>query len=156
MKKLLLRTAAILVAAVLFIPQANALSAEKAIVLDAATGRVLYEKNADDKSLIASTTKIMTALLICQRCNVLDRVRIPQEASTVFDRYNALQKQQGYDLSQYAGKTVMRYVYQIHNFPNATDPVYATVLVYQGKIIGGDVTDTSAQGTIRGFEMPSA
>ena len=67
-------------AAVLFIPQANALSAEKAIVLDAATGRVLYGKNADEKSLIASTTKIMTALVVCQHCNVLDRVKIPKEA----------------------------------------------------------------------------
>ena len=80
MKKLLLRTAAILVAAVLFIPQVQGISAEKAIVLDAATGRILYEKNADDRSLIASTTKIMTALVICQQCNVLDRVQIPREA----------------------------------------------------------------------------
>ena len=67
-------------AAVLFMPQASALSAEKAIGLDAATGRVLYEKNADDRSLIASTTKIMTALVVCRRCNVLDRVKIPKEA----------------------------------------------------------------------------
>ena len=56
------------------------MSAEKAMVLDAATGRVLYEKNADDRSLIASTTKIMTALVVCRRCNVLDRVKIPAEA----------------------------------------------------------------------------
>ena len=77
---MLLRTAAILVAAVLFLCPVSALSAEKAIVLDASTGRTLYEKNADSPSLIASTTKIMTALVICQRCNVLDRVRIPAEA----------------------------------------------------------------------------
>lgn len=49
-------------------------------MLDAATGRVLYEKNADERSLIASTTKIMTALIVCQQCNVLDRVKIPKEA----------------------------------------------------------------------------
>ena len=77
---MLLRTAAILVAAVLFLCPVSALSAEKAIVLDAATGRTLYEKNAGEKSLIASTTKIMTALIVCQRCNVLDRVKIPKEA----------------------------------------------------------------------------
>ena len=77
---MLLRTAAILVAAVLFLCPVSALSAEKAIVLAAATGRVLYEKNAGDRSLIASSTKIMTALIICQRCNVLDRVKIPAEA----------------------------------------------------------------------------
>ena len=68
-------------AAVLFLSlRVSAVSAEKAILLDAATGRVLYEKNADQQSLIASTTKIMTALVVCQNCNVLDRVRIPREA----------------------------------------------------------------------------
>lgn len=34
--------------------------------MDAQTGRVLYEKNADEQSLIASTTKIMTGLLVCE------------------------------------------------------------------------------------------
>ena len=74
-------TAAVVMAAVLFLPlRAQAISARKAIVLDAATGRVLYEKDADSQSLIASTTKIMTALVVCEQCNVLDRVRIPKEA----------------------------------------------------------------------------
>ena len=81
------------------------------------------------------------------------QVKIPQNSSEVFDRYNALQKSQDYDLSKYAGKTVMRYVYQINNYPNATEPVYATVLVYKNQIIGGDITDTSAKGKIQGFKM---
>jgi len=73
--------AAALLAAVLFFPiQAHALSAQRAILVDAQTGRVLYEKCADERALIASTTKIMTALLICEQCNVLDRMRIPREA----------------------------------------------------------------------------
>ena len=82
------------------------------------------------------------------------QVKIPKEASEVFDRYNILQKGQGYDLSPYAGKTVMRYVYRINNYPGATEPVYATLLVYKNQIIGGDVTDTSAKGVVRGFQMP--
>ena len=82
------------------------------------------------------------------------QVRIPAETSDVFDRYNQLQKSQGYDLSAYAGKTVMRYVYRINNYPNATEPVYATLLVYKNQIIGGDVTDTAAKGVVRGFKMP--
>ncbi len=70
-----------MLAAVLFLtPTAQAVSAEKAIVLDAVSGRVLFQKNADEKSLIASTTKIMTALIVCEQCNVLDRMRIPKEA----------------------------------------------------------------------------
>ena len=73
--------AAALLAAVSFFPcRVSAVSARSAIVMDALTGRVLYERNADDRSLIASTTKIMTALVVCEQCNVLDRMRIPKEA----------------------------------------------------------------------------
>ncbi len=81
MKKILIRAAAAFLAAVLLYPcHADAISASKAILVDAQTGRVLYEKCADQQSLIASTTKIMTALIICEQCNVLDRMRIPHEA----------------------------------------------------------------------------
>ncbi len=80
------------------------------------------------------------------------QVRIPKEQTQVFERYNALQKSQGYDLSQYAGKTVMRYVYKVNNFPGATEPVYATLLVHKNQIIGGDITDTSAKGAVQGFK----
>lgn len=84
------------------------------------------------------------------------QVRIPTETTEVFDRYNALQKSQGYDLSQYAGKTVMRYVYKVNNYPGATEPVYATLLIYKDQVIGGDITDTAAKGVIRGFQMPQS
>ena len=79
------------------------------------------------------------------------RVKIPAEQSEVFDRYAQLQKSQGYDLAPYAGKTVMRYVYQITNYPDATEPVYATLLVHKNQIIGGDVTNTGAEGKVQGF-----
>lgn len=69
-----------LAAAVLLPLQTEAVSAKRAYVLDAATGRVLYEKNPHERGLIASTTKIMTALIVCEQCNVLDRMRIPKEA----------------------------------------------------------------------------
>lgn len=84
------------------------------------------------------------------------QVKIPESTTEVFERYNALQKSQGYDLSQYAGKTVMRYVYKVKNYPGATDPVFATLLIYKDQVIGGDVTDTGAKGVIRGFKMPQA
>ena len=70
-----------MLAAVLLLPlPVQAVSAQKAYVLDAVSGRVLYEKQSDARSLIASTTKIMTALIVCEQCNVLDRMRIPKEA----------------------------------------------------------------------------
>ena len=81
-------------------------------------------------------------------------MKIPAQGSQVFARYNNLQKSQGYDLSKFAGKKVMRYVYKINNYPGATEPVYATLLIYKNEIVGGDVTDSAANGQIRGFKMP--
>ena len=83
------------------------------------------------------------------------QVRIPSDQSPVYSRYNDLQKSQGYDLTQYAGKTVMRYVYEITNYPTAEQPVYATLLVYKNQIIGGDVTNTAAKGAVQGLKNPS-
>lgn len=80
------------------------------------------------------------------------QVRIPAESSEVFDRYNALQQSMGYDLTDYAGKTVMRYVYKVKNYPGATEDVYATLLISNNQVIGGDITDTSADGKIQGFQ----
>ena len=84
------------------------------------------------------------------------QVRLPKEADPVYDRYLALQKSQGFDLASYAGKTVMRYVYQVTNYPGGgTEPVYATLLIYKNQVIGGDVTDTSAKGQVRPLEKPT-
>ena len=70
-----------MLAAVLFLPvKAEAVSARSAYVLDAVSGRVLFSRNSDRRSLIASTTKIMTALIVCEQCNVLDCMRVPKEA----------------------------------------------------------------------------
>ena len=87
MKKNSLRTAAALAAAVLFLTgtvQAEPeISAKSAIVMDAACGEALYEKNADEKSLIASTTKIMTGILVCERCDPAAVVTVSPEAAGI-------------------------------------------------------------------------
>ena len=81
MKRLIAGMAAALLAAVLFFPvKAHAVSAQSYILIDGTTGAVLDQCCSDKRSLIASTTKIMTALVVCEQTNVLDRVRIPVEA----------------------------------------------------------------------------
>lgn len=79
------------------------------------------------------------------------QVRIPQVQTELYDRYNDLQKSLGYDLTPFAGKAVMRYVYKVTNYPDATEPVYATLLVHKNQVIGGDITDTSAKGVMQGL-----
>ena len=81
MKRMIAGMAAVILTAISFLPvRSGAVSAQRCILVDAQTGRVLYEKNPDQQGLIASTTKIMTALVVCEQCNVLDRMRIPKEA----------------------------------------------------------------------------
>ena len=86
----------------------------------------------------------------------VQQVTIPgKEDSEVFARYNELQVSQGYDLANYAGENAMRYVYEVLNYPDATAPVYATVLVHDGAVIGGFVTGSAPDAQIHGFTMPS-
>lgn len=56
-------------------------SAAAAILVDADSGRVLYEQNADAKMLIASTTKIMTALVAIREGELSDVVTVKREAT---------------------------------------------------------------------------
>ena len=82
-------------------------------------------------------------------------VTIPEASDNeVFTRYNELQKSQGYDLTAHTGKKAMRYVYEILNYPDADAPVYATLFVLDGTVIGGDVTNTAPEGTMHGFALP--
>ena len=49
--------------------------------MDADSGRVLYEHNADRKMLIASTTKILTALVAIEEGDLHDSVKVSREAA---------------------------------------------------------------------------
>lgn len=60
---------------------APAVQASCAVLLDAQTGQVLYEKQADQRALIASTTKIMTGLLVCEAGNLDRQQTVPAEAA---------------------------------------------------------------------------
>lgn len=83
LKNRMLRAAAAFAAvAFLFcaVEAAPVVSARSAIVMDADTGRVLWDENPDSKALIASTTKIMTALLIAEECDISAKVAVPEQA----------------------------------------------------------------------------
>lgn len=62
--------------------QAPEIAAEGAVLMDAATGKVLYGKNADQQFYPASITKVMTALLTVENCNLSDVVTFSRTATT--------------------------------------------------------------------------
>ncbi|MDO4740278.1 MAG: D-alanyl-D-alanine carboxypeptidase family protein [Eubacteriales bacterium] len=61
----------------------DSLASETAILIDAATGAPLFEKNADRAMYPASTTKIMTCLLALEYGDLDAQVVIPEEAGSV-------------------------------------------------------------------------
>ncbi|MGI5989838.1 MAG: D-alanyl-D-alanine carboxypeptidase family protein [Lachnospiraceae bacterium] len=63
-------------------PVAPDLVSEIAILIDADTGAVLYEKNAHEKSYPASTTKILTGLLACENDTLSDTITMSYEAAS--------------------------------------------------------------------------
>ena len=58
----------------------NDMTAEAAILIDARTGRILYEKNPDKKLMPASTTKMMTCILGLENSNDDDIVNVDNRA----------------------------------------------------------------------------
>lgn len=58
------------------------ISAEAAILMDAATGDILYEKNSRQKEFPASITKLMTVLLTLEKGSLTDSVTVSHEAVT--------------------------------------------------------------------------
>lgn len=58
-------------------------SAEAAILMEAESGRILYEKNMDSPRLVASTTKILTALVVLEHCDLDEEVVIKPEWTNI-------------------------------------------------------------------------
>lgn len=80
------------------------------------------------------------------------QVTIPKEFNEVYEKYNQLQISQGFDLTQYKGKSVTRYSYSIVNYPDGIENVRANVLVYKNKVIGGDICTLDIHGFMHSFE----
>ncbi len=78
-------------------------------------------------------------------------VVIPRTFSDVFQSYNDLQKQQGFDLAEYCGLEVELYTYKVTNYGNDED-VIAQMYIYNNCVIGGDVHSTRLDGFMVGIK----
>lgn len=59
------------------------INAVSAVVIDQGTGRILYSRSSDRRLPMASTTKIMTALVAIEKGNLKDRITVSQRAASV-------------------------------------------------------------------------
>ena len=72
-----------------------------------------------------------------------ETIVIPEKFNDVYKKYNELQREGGFDLEPYKGKTCTRYTYLIPSL-NAR----ANILVYENRVIGGDICGITLDGVM--------
>lgn len=85
----------------------------------------------------------------------MKKVLVPKEFDAVYEAYNQMQKECGFDLTRYAGKKVDLTTCRITNWPNE-EIVLADVLVYKEKVIGGAVYTAAVDGFMYGLQPMSS
>ena len=100
------------------------------ILMDADTGIVLYEKNSDEKCYPASVTKLMTALLVVENCNLNDTLTVSANAVSSVkygDASAALKKDEEFTVEQALNVMLIK---------SANDMAYAL-----GEHVGGSIAN---------------
>ena len=83
-----------------------------------------------------------------------EELLIPEEFDDSYAGYLKLQADQGFDLSQYCGKRVKRYTYQLTNYPTQDEPVQIALLIYKNRVVGGQIQSSSGS-FLHGLALPA-
>lgn len=120
-------------------PQGPSIVAESGIVMEVSTGTILYEKNIDEVHYPASITKIMTALLAIENCDLQEMVTVPHEAVYMEDKGSHIALDEGEQI------TVEHCLYAIM-LASANDAAYALAVHIGGTIENfADMMNAKAQ-----------
>ena len=76
---------------------------------------------------------------------VKTKIKIPTEFSEIYEEYNEKQIKAGFNLKDYKGRQATLYSYPLEDFGEG---VYISLIVCDGRIIGGDVSSVSANGFV--------
>ena len=79
---------------------------------------------------------------------------IPSEFDSLYEEYNAMQMELGYDLSRHAGRRGKRFTYVVTNYPGQDQDVRLNLLVRDNRVIGGDVYSTGGEGFMHSLALP--
>ena len=81
----------------------------------------------------------------------VDEIIIPEEFDSVYEEYNQIQKEAGFNLEKYKGKKAKRYTYVITNYENNI-PALVNIIIYKNRVIGADVSSPDMNGFIHGLK----
>lgn len=82
-----------------------------------------------------------------------EELLIPEQFDDSYTGYLKLQSDQGFDLTQYQGKRVKRYTYQLNNYPSQAEPVQISLLIYKNRVVGGQIQSSSGS-FLHGLTLP--
>lgn len=87
----------------------------------------------------------------------ISEVIIPQDFDAGYLEYAEMNKAQGLDLEPYKGMRAKRWTYSVLNYPGLEnqDGVHANLLIFEGRVIGGDICSLDIGGFLHGFDFPS-
>ena len=86
----------------------------------------------------------------------ISHITIPTEFDAVYETYNAVQKTSGFDLTPFKGKRVTRYTYEVQNHAESgNSKVMLGILVYEKRIIAGDISSVNSGGFLHGITETS-
>lgn len=86
----------------------------------------------------------------------VSEVIIPENFDDGYAEYAAMNKAQGLDLEPFKGVRAKRWTYNVLNYPGLENSgsVQANLLIYDGRVIGGDICSLEQGGFISGFDFP--
>ena len=77
----------------------------------------------------------------------ISHFKIPREFDSVYETYNSVQKQSGFDLEPFKGKSVTRYTYNLQNHEMSENmEVFMGIIVFESRIIAADIYSTDMEG----------
>ena len=140
---------AALITLIALVPELQPAAAAGSEMPEEGTETVSYEKIRSNEDRIAFLAGF--GWQVEEQPKESANVTIPAEFDRVFVSYNEIQRAQGLDLSGYASRTVERYTYRVTNYEGYDGEVLANLLVYRGRVIGGDICSADRNGFLHGF-----
>ena len=86
----------------------------------------------------------------------IKEIIIPATFDETYNAYNEIQKEQCFDLTEYADIRVKQLTYTVKNYEGYenSECIHANILVHDGIVIGGDICSVELDGFMHGFSKP--
>ncbi len=145
--KLVLLVSAVVAIVIVFAVISSSENAEKSAPTDG-TLKFSASTEAERMSFITAL-----GLTVENEPSSVTEIKIPEEFDETFTNYNEIQKQSGLDLEPYKGCAVKKWTYTVTNYPGyeESQSIRINLLVYKGKIIGGDICSLEIDGFMKGL-----